>query len=571
MPETPFKIKAREKGIRNTEDLPVPKRVSVLQSPKARIKTAKVGQQQFDFDKRQKILDPQKPQTTAPPLQRDVFSDFADFQTGITPTIPTAEEGLPEEDTAINRFQEASAGFGFETTDDQGFGFEVTPPPSEFGTKGGMFGERGPIRDTLGDVKEFFTGTFKDLKETGKGIAEDVGKISRGEGGGVSLALSPIKIINDVVANAFVTGLKILAPQDVEDSFKKFIGDASERVLDSEDSPFFNATGMTIRDASAKLAERFNELPEPVKESLSAGADLGEFVLNAFGLRFGKVAGEAIATKTDDLLKKIEAKPPKTRKAAKKIAEEVPKGSRATLADNMSSSLNKINPSKQREFIQITGKEIGQWLNERGFTGTRGKNVENLVKYWKNTKSKVDEAFAIPRDLFKTPEMREALDILEDELGKRAKGRPKTKELSDKFESKGLTLAEENEVKRLFERNVALEYKRDLMKTSKQKRDMTDLDGALRTGIFKRADDLGIENIGFLNKETQAAFKAADAIAGRQAGQASNNLLSLTDNLTLLGATTNPSFLALYGLRKVLTLEQANSLVIKFLNKGDKI
>jgi hypothetical protein len=58
----------------------------------------------------------------------------------------------------------------------------------------------------------------------------------------------------------------------------------------------------------------------------------------------------------------------------------------------------------------------------------------------------------------------------------------------------------------------------------------------------------------------------ADTIAGKQAGQAANNLMSLTDTILVSGAAINPAFLAQYGIKKTLGSETAKSLLIKALN-----
>ena len=262
----------------------------------------------------------------------------------------------------------------------------------------------------------------------------------------------------------------------------------------------------------------------------------------------------------------------KKNKDIKDFVKNVPKAQEITMADKLSNSLNKIDPvAGQQKFQQMTGQSAGEWLNDRGFVGNREQNVTDLAKYWEKSKAKVDKALRIPKEKFKSPEFGEAIAIVEKELGKRSRDRPKFEKLQKSYDEGGLTLSQENELKRIYERNVALSHKKDLTKSAKSKRDATDLDNALREGVISRAETLGIKDIRALNKETQSAKHLADQIAGKALKQASNNTMSLTDNILFSGAgvagAINPAFLAGYGALKLTKSEWAHSLVIKLLNK----
>lgn len=327
-------------------------------------------------------------------------------------------------------------------------------------------------------------------------------------------------------------------------------------------------------DAASEVISEYLDKNPNAKANLKAPFQILEAALDFVGLGEAGTLGRALTKETVETAidaKRIANTAVKTAEEAKQTAKIIPEVRKPAVADKLSNSLNKIDPVRgQQDFMKISnGQTAGEWLNDRGFTGTRTENVQNLVDYWKNSKKKVDKALSIPTQKFKSTEFGEAIDALTEELGKRSTDRPRFEQLQKAYNDGGLTLKQENELKRIYERNVALAHKKDITKTAKAKRDATDLDNALREGLIDRAETLGIKDIRALNKETQGAKFLADAISGKQAKQAANNTLSLTDNISLVGATVNPQFLALYGLKKLAGLEKSQSLLIKALRKGD--
>ena len=170
----------------------------------------------------------------------------------------------------------------------------ISMPKSEFGTKGGIFQKRGSIADTLGDVGEFFTGTFEDIKKRGATVMEELKDISkRGEVTTESF-LTPIGqglgTVSDIIGNVVITAGKIILPQDAEEALADAFGATVKGIGNLKDKE----SGMTLGEAIGIVSEEFQKLDSEKKTALIAGGNALGFVTDILGLRFGKTASKTI-------------------------------------------------------------------------------------------------------------------------------------------------------------------------------------------------------------------------------------------------------------------------------------
>ncbi|MDD4110726.1 MAG: hypothetical protein PHS54_04150 [Clostridia bacterium] len=249
---------------------------------------------------------------------------------------------------------------------------------------------------------------------------------------------------------------------------------------------------------------------------------------------------------------------------------------KSSLESSVLARVNKATPSQLKDFNNKFGSTLSDFMEERGIIYNRYKSTEELVKRWQSLMKESDEALkSIPNKFRATPEVSEVLDDLVGRLSKTtAKGDKvgsaklqKFVKYKNKLDGEGLTLSEINDIKRTFERDVAIADKGDLSKGSDIRQLNTSRDNAIREFIIDKADESGYTNLREIQKELSASREASDILAGRMIGQASNNFLSLTDHIFLSPALMDPSFLSMFGMKKVLTTETVQAFGARMLSK----
>lgn len=256
-----------------------------------------------------------------------------------------------------------------------------------------------------------------------------------------------------------------------------------------------------------------------------------------------------------------------TAKQAPKVVENVVEGATETLAkipkpnmtgtsESLIANVNRINPVKRKEFKAQQGISEEQWLRERGIIGTREETVKALTDNFSTLRKNVDEGL----DRIPGQYRDSRVQVVADDAAEYAKniespdaGRMAT--LAEKAKGTGLTTKEINEVKRFYERNVKMGYLKDPTKTAEQVQKATNRDTGIRDALFEIADKNGFTNLRQLNKEIQANKFLADEIAGKMEGQGANNMMTLTDWIVATPGVVDPSFLAGFLGKKLLSTE----------------
>lgn len=230
----------------------------------------------------------------------------------------------------------------------------------------------------------------------------------------------------------------------------------------------------------------------------------------------------------------------------------------------------RINPSEQVKFEKQAGETVGSYLVNRKIFGKPEKIAEKLVTKFQESKNEADKALATLKGEYKPTVIGTALkNLLKKEVAVSEKGAlspdlKKVNALLNKFNTKGLTMSEINDVKRLYERNIKLDFLKQNLPEGVKK--ANNIDNAIRTWQFNEAEKLGLQNLPEINKETQLAKQLADAIGKKLAGSGANNAVTLTDWIVLAGG--DPTAVGGFLGKKILSSKTLQSKIAEKLSSS---
>lgn len=213
----------------------------------------------------------------------------------------------------------------------------------------------------------------------------------------------------------------------------------------------------------------------------------------------------------------------------------------------------RVTKGQQSKFEQNYGTSIGQYAIDRGLIGTQDEVANALANRFTTSIKAADDALSTLPGKYQPEPVKTALqELYQKKLATSAPGAPDpelniVKELLNKFDNAGLDMSEINQAKRLFERNVKL----DFVKTNNPEgvKLSNNIDQAIRDWQFNQAERLGLKNLPEINKETRMAKELLNSLEREASGKAGNNAISLTDWIVLAdgGASNVAAFLAKRG------------------------
>ena len=236
-------------------------------------------------------------------------------------------------------------------------------------------------------------------------------------------------------------------------------------------------------------------------------------------------------------------------------------------AEHTLQNMNRLTKGEQSAFQKMTGVSQGQWMNERWLIIGWEEAIEKLGDYFLDSKKKVDDAMGTIQGNYKN----DMLDLMLEDSVRFAKdtlneGLERVSELQQKAKEIWLTMSEINEVKRFYEQNNKLTYGKDITAGEKSIR-ATNIDNAVREWQIKTAEENGFDNLREMNKETQASKFLLDKLVKNENGRLGNNYFTLTDYITGVGATVNPSMLTVLVGKKIANSNWFRKGYVKVLNK----
>lgn len=306
-----------------------------------------------------------------------------------------------------------------------------------------------------------------------------------------------------------------------------------------------------------RAMDAYKQLPQDTQDVLSS-------ILNTANIPLGGVGASVAKSGLETGVKAVGDVAAGTAKVAKNIAPKI-----TPTSESIMQRVARIPKGEQAKFEKLTGKSVGQFLDETGNYGTPDKIIEKLYNDFTQSKANADNALAQIPGTYKSEPVTTALKELEGKVQRTSSpGAPdsdlaRVNELVAKEKSQGLTMTEINEVKRIYERRVRLDYLK-----SNVAEDVTranNVDNALRTWQVAEAEKAGLTNLPEINKSTQANKQLMDALGKEISGSAGNNALGLTDAILVAGGS--PESIASLLTKKVFSDKGVQSYVAKKLSK----
>lgn len=461
--------------------------------------------------------------------------------------------------------------------------------------------------DTGADLKQTVEGIVGAVKERGADIKESVGAYIAGEQTlGETIrqsAVSAIRTPFDVAGEVIKGGIKTALPQEAETGIKQGVGAAVSKGIEvasdlvgkyeklKQEKPLVagvlnTALGLAPEAAlTAKdMIEGYQKLQKTnprAARNVDALLGIGETILDIATLGEAKVATTAgkealeqgIKTGAKAAVEQGTKAVSKVKGATKVVTEPVVSAVSDTLAPGkIMQRVARIPKGEQAKFQKLTGESVGDYLVARNIFGNEEEIATKLYETFTNSKKTADDALATLDGTYKPKQVGTALS----ELAKReasvstpgalSKDAKRIVQLSGKYKTDGLSMSEINEVKRLYERNVRVDYLKSAANKPENVARATNIDDAIRSWQLNQAEKLGLTNLSTINKETQAAKSLLDSLGKEIAGSAGNNALGLTDAVLVSGG--DPTAIGMLLTKKILSLKGVQSSIAKRLSKN---
>jgi len=316
--------------------------------------------------------------------------------------------------------------------------------------------------------------------------------------------------------------------------------------------------------------EKLKETNPALARDIEAALGIGELITTVAGVGAGglgtKAASKVIGQATKSVLQKsTEVLGDIVETGASGISKAVSVGLKP---EQIMQRVARISKSKQAAFKEAAGVDVGEYLVKKCIFGNIDEISTQLYKNFKQSKDSVDTTLDSLKGTFKTTPVGNALkQLLEREQrvsspGAISKDLERVRALNKKHDGSGLTMSEINEVKRLYERNVKLDYLKENIPDKVEKANT--LDSAIRLWQQNKASELGFKNIRELNRETRLAKQLLDDLGAEYSGALGNNSITLTDWIVLSGG--DPSSITGFLAKKTLSSKGIQSKIAKTLS-----
>lgn len=387
--------------------------------------------------------------------------------------------------------------------------------------------------DTVSDIN-------KDLQSGEQGLARSAGQLF-GQGAGLA---------SDVIGNVIMGGVKQLTPEAIQQPIGEAVTGAVKAVVDTE--------------PVQKLVSWYSNLDPQKKRDLDAVLGTASLATDVIGGAVAKPAGQAVVKATGRAVDKVVDVAKPIVKGAKNVANDVVDPA------NIMQRVARVNPTQQVKFKDMAGQTVGEYLTDRKIFGSSEEVAQKLVDTFQKSKKMADDSLATLKGQFKPTPIKTAIDeLLEKEVSISTKGAlskdlKKVMQWKNKMQKDGLTMSEINDVKRLYERNVKLDFVKQNLPDGVKKANT--IDDAIRQWQVSKAEELGLSNLPEINKETQLSRMLADALGKKLAGSEANNAVSLTDWIMLSGG--DPTAIGGYIGKRALSSSKLQSKVAEFSAKN---
>lgn len=346
---------------------------------------------------------------------------------------------------------------------------------------------------------------------------------------------------------------------------------AGEGVIQTATSPLaplFSPIGKLIGYVSDKIAG--NKAVQDFANS-PAGEITSRVAEDVAGLSTiaGAVAGGKTAPKIASTVGRIASE---TADSLVGIADTGTTGIQKALSSTLDPSaimqrVARISKGKQAAFEKQAGQSVGSYLVDNGIFGNIDEITTQLFDKFQKSRQVADDSLAKLKGNFKAKPVETALQTLfERETrvsspGALSKDFARVRQLQQKYKTEGLNMSEINEVKRIYEKNIKVDYLKSQNPEGVAK--ATSLDTALREWQFAQAEKLGLKNLDDINKNTRLSKQLLDDLGKEYAGSAGNNAVGLTDWIILSGL--DPTAISAFLAKKTFSSKGIQSAIAKKL------
>lgn len=369
------------------------------------------------------------------------------------------------------------------------------------------------------------------------------------------------------IGAAFKGALKIVLPQEAEDKIKEL---AAKGISNAMQDP-------VISTVTEKAKEIYANLSPEQQKNVDAVGGIANLVTQFIG---AGTAENMVAKQTAKTAKNLAVK--ETGVIAKNATELAGEG-RAIIANaktavqaqpaKIMQRVARIPKGRQAAFEATARESVGDYLVNRGIYGNVDEISTQLYKRFDESKKTADAALEKLTGTFEPEQVKTALsELVEREARVSAPGAEspdlaRALELQKKVGNEGLTMSEINEVKRLYERNVKLDFVKANLPESVAR--SNNIDAAIRKWQFDQAETLGLKNLPEINRETRLAKQLLDDLGKEYSGAAGNNAMTLTDWIMLSGG--DPTAVGGFLTKKTFSSKSVQSAIAKALAKGKPI
>lgn len=389
-------------------------------------------------------------------------------------------------------------------------------------------------------------GFISGVKSAWKSSVADTQAVRNSKQSGASKVLQTVGNAAGFVGDIGLEAVKAVTPNKVED----VVSGGIKKVAQTK----------PVQDVLGKYNQWAQAHPEASK-NLQAVVDIASIIPAGKGVQIaGKVAAKG-AQKTATAVTS----------AGKGVAKGIGSATESVLKPaNIMQRVARIPKQAQAKFKEMAGEDVGEYLSKRGMFD----NIEQqLFERFSASKATADEALASLKGNFSPTPVKTALSELKkrevrvSSPGALSPDLKRVMELSNKLDSGGLNMSEINEVKRLFERNVRLDFVKQNLPEGVAR--STNIDNALRQWQSTQAEKLGLKDLPKINRETRLARQLLDALGKENAGSLGNNAFSLTDAILVAGG--DPASISMLLTKKALSSKKLRGAVAKKLYKGENI
>lgn len=419
------------------------------------------------------------------------------------------------------------------------------------------------VRDIPSDIKEGFQGVVESGKKAFQTGADVQARLKTGEQSAESGALETLGAGGRAIGEAVGTGFQTAAKLFTSPSTEEKIGGAVET----------GAKAVAGTETVQNIISRYESLNPEQKGVIDGLLGTAEGLTTVFGLgpatRVAREGAKDIlkagTTAVSGLAKKTAGELAGVASLGKEGIKEA--AGKALNPSDIMQRVARIPKGRQAAFQKTAGENVGEYLVKREIFGDVDEITTQLYNRFQQSKNTADEALASLEGAYKPRPVKTALEELfarETRVstpGALSKDFARVRELLKKYNEEGLSMTDINEAKRIYERNVRLDYLKENKPEAVAR--ATNLDSAIREWQLGQAKKLGLSNLDQINRETRLAKQLLDDLGKEYAGSLGNNAVTLTDWILL--ANLDPASIGGLITKKVLSSKNLQSKLAKTL------